>query len=346
MSKSALNIHRIGAVAALSGVPVSTLRVWETRYGAFAPQKTGGQHRLYDDQDVLRAGLLRQLTETGHAISTIAQLGAEALAALLHRQRSAQVQQAQPSQASQSLTVAVVGLPLAARLQSAGLAQALAPLLLRLGPTLAELPSVPPPGPGAGDDRPDVLLVQLNALHLSSQRAVEALARALGLERVIVLYRFAPETSVDTLKASGALVRREPLGDDELAALIRSVLPLQGPVLLPAGQLIPPRRYSEQALAMVTAMRSPMLCECPRHVAELITQLASFELYSQDCLSRSPQDAALHAYLSAVSGSARALFEQALARVAAHEGIELEPQALAPLTAPQTAPQTAAASGT
>lgn len=67
-----------------------------------------------------------------------------------------------------------------------------------------------------------------------------------------------------------------------------------------------------------------MLCECPRHVAELIAQLASFEQYSQDCLNNSLEDAHLHARLSAVSGSARALFEQALEMVAQHEGIALD----------------------
>ena len=51
--------------------------------------------------------------------------------------------------------------------------------------------------------------------------------------------------------------------------------------------------------------------------------LNSFETYSQDCLSKSTEDARLHAYLTAVSGSARAMFEQALERVAAHENIDL-----------------------
>ena len=60
---SETSLHRIGSVAALSGVPVPTLRVWEARYAAFKPQKSAGRHRLYTDADVLRASLLRQLTE-------------------------------------------------------------------------------------------------------------------------------------------------------------------------------------------------------------------------------------------------------------------------------------------
>ena len=66
-----------------------------------------------------------------------------------------------------------------------------------------------------------------------------------------------------------------------------------------------------------------VLCECPRHVADLLGMLNSFEAYSQECLSRTTEDARLHSYLTAVSGSARALFEQALERIATHEKIDL-----------------------
>jgi hypothetical protein len=56
-------------------------------------------------------------------------------------------------------------------------------------------------------------------------------------------------------------------------------------------------------------------------VAEIIAQLVSFEQYSQECLNKSAEDAHLHGYLHSVSGSARALFEYALQRVAEHEGL-------------------------
>jgi hypothetical protein len=76
-------------------------------------------------------------------------------------------------------------------------------------------------------------------------------------------------------------------------------------------------------LQRVAAISTQVLCECPRHVAELISQLSSFEKYSNECLNSSVNDAKLHAYLSAVSGTARALFEEALQRVALQEGIDL-----------------------
>ena len=60
-----------------------------------------------------------------------------------------------------------------------------------------------------------------------------------------------------------------------------------------------------------------------RELAELIAQLANFEQYSQECLNNSEEDAHLHAQLSAISGTARSLFERALEMVADHEGIDL-----------------------
>ena len=42
MTKTKDPLHRIGAVSSLSGVPVPTLRIWETRYGAFRPSKSTG----------------------------------------------------------------------------------------------------------------------------------------------------------------------------------------------------------------------------------------------------------------------------------------------------------------
>jgi hypothetical protein len=142
----------------------------------------------------------------------------------------------------------------------------------------------------------------------------------------MVLYNFGQEKIIESLKLSGVLVRREPIPDSELADLINSVLLVDtttNTATLTAGTVIPQRKYSDSTLMRVAGISSNVLCECPRHVAEIISQLISFEQYSHECLNKSSQDAHLHAYLSSVSGSARALFESALEMVAKHEGIDL-----------------------
>lgn len=84
-----------------------------------------------------------------------------------------------------------------------------------------------------------------------------------------------------------------------------------------------PRRYDDATLADLAGLSSTIACECPQHLAQLLMQLSHFEAYSADCAHRSPADAALHGYLHRVAGAARALFEDALERVAVHEGLVL-----------------------
>ncbi len=319
--------HRIGAVSSLSGVPVPTLRVWESRYGAFTPAKTGGSHRLYRDEDVLRAGLLRQLTEAGHAISTVARLDAPALSALLQQQRQSQGRQALRLREPRPVSVAAIGLPLAARLQSSTFLQGVPGVSIRVSDAVPDLEAALAHRFSA---RADILVVRVNALHLASHAALRRLIAQQGVPHVIVLYSFGQERVIAAMKLAGMIVRREPVTDGELADLVNAVLlidPREAAGLTQPGAMIPPRKYSDQTLMQVAGISSNVLCECPRHVAELIAQLASFELYSQECLNNSQEDAHLHAQLSAISGSARALFERALEMVAEHEGIALEPLA-------------------
>jgi len=323
MSNAGLHLHRIGAVSSLSGVPVPTLRVWETRYGAFRPSKSGGNHRLYDDEDVLRASLLRQLTASGHAISTVANLGASALSALLNQQRQSKARKVPFEQPSRSVRVALIGLALAARFQSNPLLQGVTGLNFQVTDSLFDLESaVKQPWQGS----PDILLVRVNSLHMATHAALRRLIDQYAIPQVIVLYSYGQERVIEAMKMAGMIVRREPITDRDFAELINAVLlinPRQINDFAQPGVMIPPRKYSDQTLMQVAGISTNVLCECPRHVAELIAQLANFEQYSQECLNNSLEDAHLHAQLSAISGTARSMFERALELVAAHEGIEL-----------------------
>lgn len=89
----------------------------------------------------------------------------------------------------------------------------------------------------------------------------------------------------------------------------------------PAAAEAPPRRFDDATLADMAGLSSTLACECPRHLAELLLRLTHFEAYSAECEQRSPADAALHADLRRVTATARAQFEQALERVALHEGL-------------------------
>lgn len=332
MSKPISN-HRIGAVSALSGVPVSTLRVWETRHGAFAPTKSEGRHRLYSDEEVLRATLIKRLTERGHSISTVATLDVGQLGALTQQQTDARQHLLAPQGAAGPATMAVVGAGLAARLASKKFALHFPQTTLAVTEIFNDLQEA---GASPMDSRPQVLLVRLNSLHVLAGADIQRLAQTHHFQQVIVLYNFGQEPVIASLRMAGFKVRREPISDAELGELIGSVLWMghnQEVSDVQRTGLVPARKYSDETLARIADISSNVLCECPRHVAELITQLASFEQYSQECLNKSTEDAHLHAYLSSVSGSARALFEKALEMVAKHEHIAL-PEAL-PTQAPR-----------
>ena len=113
-SSSSAPLYRIGAVSSTTGIPVSTLRIWETRYGAFSPVKTEGKQRLFKEHDVSKALLLKQLSSTGHAISTIANLDLEQLRRMSNLPNNAQKNLAS---AGQQVSLAVVGLSMANRIE-------------------------------------------------------------------------------------------------------------------------------------------------------------------------------------------------------------------------------------
>ncbi len=299
---------------------MTTLRIWETRYGAFSPVKTTGKQRLYEEQDVSKALLLKQLSQAGHAISAIAPLELATLRRMSSQSHKAPIHGVATAQA---VSLAVVGLSLANRMESQKLALSLKQNRIQVSAVwvdLAAASSAELPNP------PQVLLIKVNSLNANVHAAIQTLARKHQFAQTIVFFHFAAEKVVQAMKFSGLIVRREPISDTDLAELLQSVLfvdPARAQEFGTSGSVISSRKYSEATLSRVAGISSDVLCECPRHVAELISQLASFEEYSQDCLNNTAEDAHLHAYLTSISGSARALFENALEKIAALEGIDL-----------------------
>ena len=71
--------HSIQAVVQRTGLSAHVIRIWEKRYSVVAPQRTGTNRRLYSDEQIERLSLLRQLTQTGQSIGTMATLPLERL---------------------------------------------------------------------------------------------------------------------------------------------------------------------------------------------------------------------------------------------------------------------------
>jgi DNA-binding transcriptional MerR regulator len=320
-SASTTGLYRIGAVAKMVGVPVATLRVWERRYAVVTPPKTEGGQRLYSDADLLKITMLKNLTMQGHAISTLSQMDHAQLQRLLNDSRAAQSATSAPRALPAAVSLAVVGLGLARRLETDRFNSLFQQTRLKVSQVHADLKQALEQAVGL--ETPDVLLVQMGAVQAGVCQDLVRLREQFGVRKMLLVYHFATEHALQALRAAGVMARREPVSDSDLSDIIHSVLLVETGLKLSGSATITPRKYSDQVLLRVAGISTQVLCECPKHVADLIFQLNSFEQYSRDCLSNSVEDASLHAYLTAVSGSARALFEEALERIATHEQIDL-----------------------
>lgn len=337
--------YRSGAVARMVRMPVSTLRIWEQRYKVVAPATTPTGHRLYSAADVARLALLKQLTDHGHAIGTIAALNAAQLQQVASTHvTTAAGGRSPPRPLPVAWRLVVVGTALMRRLQRPAVVQRLARPLkvsavfdtLDQAAHCVQIAHTAHAAHSAREQPIDLLLWQAPSLHAEAMSELKAAAAAWGARCTAVVYRFAGEAAREPFVAAEVVLLREPQDDDtlgswlaalETAATSRAPEPQDEPfqndtLWLPAGDAAP-RRFDDATLTDFAGLSSAIACECPRHVAELLMQLSNFEAYSSDCENRNPADAALHAYLKRVAGASRALFESALERVAIQEGLVL-----------------------
>jgi len=64
-----MNHYPIRAISELTGVPTTTLRAWERRYGLLKPDRTAKGHRLYSSEDIDLVKQIVKLLKSNHTIS-------------------------------------------------------------------------------------------------------------------------------------------------------------------------------------------------------------------------------------------------------------------------------------
>ena len=293
-------LMRSGTAARLAGLSASTLRIWEHRYGVVGPPKTASGQRTYSMQDIERLRLIKQLTVEGYAIGTIAHLDANALGDLSSKSHAA---------SAGLQRVVLVGQAVARKLQDR----------LRPAPAVVFADLIHAEREAALTGTASVLVVHVPTLRESMTERVLKLRANLQVPYVIVVYSFGREALAEALRATGVTVRREPISGKELARLIAAARPVEAAVQ--RDTQTNSRRFSDTELVALTEMPSMVDCECPRHLAEVVTLLVGFELYSTECAARNDDHAALHRHLHDVTGAARSMLEEALARLVIEEGL-------------------------
>ena len=150
---------------------------------------------------------------------------------------------------------------------------------------------------------------------------------------VVVVYQFASRRALSALTGSGAfLIRRTADAVEFSARLVETIRstdtqsgsPIETEVVPTQDFALPTeRRFTDRQLVALGQQKFDIACECPRHLAEIVTSLVAFEDYSRHCLSRSEEDRVLHERLGKGTAHVRRLMEAMLAEVVTEEGIVL-----------------------
>lgn len=319
--------YAIGTVANLTGLDPHTIRAWERRYEAVRPDRSAGGARRYRDEDVARLQLLKALTECGEPIGSVAGLEDAVLRSRLERMAGLSESLAPREARRGPLRVALLHPRIAEQIRAHGSAPSGLQLSVREDALEAFVS-------GLHVDSCDVVIVGLELLGREPLRALERISRASGGRPVLIVYQFARRAMLAQLGSRGARLVRGPL---RLEALGRNVLdlfasdgalrsrgfaPLETP-RRPNGRPAPERRFGDRQLARLAEIASAVDCECPNHLASIVTNLVAFERYAGECENRDQADARLHARLALGTSLARDAMERLLAEVCEQDGIEV-----------------------
>jgi MerR family transcriptional regulator, light-induced transcriptional regulator len=320
--------YRSGVAARLAGVPVETLRVWERRYGVIGPSKSSSGQRLYSADDVRRLTLIKQLLDLGHPIGAVATMQTEDLIRMFSALDISRAREGLPAQSSSpTLRLVLVGPTVSSGRYRDSLLRNLSGVTLEIvgySMTAEGLTST------LKSATANLVIIEMPTLNDGSLIVINRLTGVYGASKAIVLYRFAPSSVIRTLRQAGHSVAHALSDTTELATLCRTLLllPQTGTEVAPAtmlpGKVLPPR-FDSKTLAAFAEASSTVYCECPRHLVELVISLTTFERYSAECVSRSPEDVELHRDLQQTAAQARSLIEDAISRVAFKEGLSLRP---------------------
>ena len=84
-----------------------------------------------------------------------------------------------------------------------------------------------------------------------------------------------------------------------------------------------PRLFSVEQLAKLLELTSDVDCECPNHLAGIVSGLVAFEDYAAACEDSNEADRELHAHLYRETARAREIMEVALRHLVDFEKIEV-----------------------
>lgn len=333
MEEEEKEFFEISAVSRLTGISPHVLRVWERRYSVVEPKRSETKRRNYSTEDIQRLALLKTLVDNGHAIGSVANLSTSQLEDRLAAVLNADCDDGPTEEPvlTAVVRVAFVGTKIRQAVRDA--VEAYSGLAI-----VGEFKDANDFTRSFRRGAVDVLILEQDSVFAEDIEAARKLLAERQLRRIVLVYHFAGEDVIRRLNADQITALRAPVDTEEirLACAVEEAFRSSGNGLSspapaksngiatsdPPGE-IPGRAFSEEQLLSIAKRASAVDCECPRHLAGLITGLFAFEQYSERCASRNEQDAALHAYLHRSTAQCRAQMEDALAKVLSDEGISV-----------------------
>ena len=308
--------YRIGAVCRLTGISQHVLRVWEKRYGVVEPLRSETDRRLYRESDIHRLSLLKALVDRGQAIGSIADLDNDALEQRLQQAEGS----LKPGAAAEKPVLVLFGESLVASKEDCAMSEtfSFAGHYDNLLEYTAEKPL----------KRLDVAVVEWPSLQVDSAVEVTRYANRLNARHLVLVYDYAPRAALRRLSNERITALRSPLDVAALEAVIAwrfGLVTHPEDASEPTMGVIPSRQFNDRELAYLATQSPAIACECPMHLAQLISRLVRFEAYSAECESRNVEDAALHSYLHNTTSRARSMMERALKRVVELENLSMPP---------------------
>jgi DNA-binding transcriptional MerR regulator len=337
------DLIEISAVSRLTGLSTHNLRVWESRHGVVSPARSDSQRRLYSRDDVRKLGILKALVDRGFSIGRLSNLTFEQLEQRLAESETdsgAAVddshQSSSPQAQQRRCRIAIAGQLIAGQFRDEGPLRDKFRVVSEHG-TLEELAEALRPHSA------DVLIIELATLFDDGIEEIQHQLSASKARRAVIAYRFASDSALQRIENDlvGITALRAPVNATEirLACLAGMDLsPIDAPLSIredsrhttesldqedSSESAIPPHRFSPAELGAISELTSDVKCECPHHLANLITSLAAFEQYSKECENRNKDDARIHRLLHRVSAEARSSLESALVKVLAFEDLQI-----------------------
>ena len=303
--------YAIGVVARRTQTHPETIRVWERRYELIVPGRSESGRRLYTEDDITKLSLVKQLTELGHSVSSLAKLTIDDLRGLISASSGNAYDEQNRRQAKRHIVF-----------MDESLRQRLSRDLLMYDDIV--IVDYPKKNTSASNEaRADILIIELATINEKSLSQIRRDLLETGCAAALVVFNYGDRKSIVELEYAGIVCLKNSATAADIYRACTSLHKFPPTMSQHAGSGVAPPLFDKERLARISALRSTIACECPNHMAELIINLNAFERYSSECANRNEADAQLHTQLNQSAGAARRILEESLARLIEIEGLDI-----------------------